>query len=616
MKSYQLVRCLALFLILVLNPVYAQDFNAGVDAYLDGDYEKAFEVWNPLATGGDAVAMFNIGVLYSQGLGVPEDLEQGVNWYRQSAIKGYAPAQFNLGVAFREGKGIRKSPEKASQWFRAAAEQDHRHAQYNLASLYWIGDGVDKDRKKAIKWFEKAAKSGDPRAKQILARINDAPVAEEPSAKEPPITEPGDDGKQAVAENSTTPEDETVTDGSSTDSGASSDTSESAKEPAAKPEEKEIVADSSAKQDDKSAKESIETKLAPVEKNEMTAADDNATSQTESEIESQIEGNTDLAKNSAWIAKQPKDNYTIQVFADQGSTKGSSSFIKSNKLKQANRFVAGGWNKIVVGTYPSREAAKQAVSQLPESVQKQQPWIRLFADIQREMDNVDEQALSEKASDVEQKLFAATDEAMSKANIVNDDLKESDVKEEAATETTPESTATQAQEQTKVAAVKEPKEAEVKTKMQIDQGDDTPSAVGDDLKNSDAPLDVSEMTIRRRLDIAHDAFIEQDFLNAHRMWEPLAYAGYAEAQYGLAYLLETGSGISRSEQDAFEWYRLAAEQGHSQAQFNLGLFYMEGRGVMNNEGLGLYWIQTAADNKEQRARDYLVSHRGNSSKEE
>ena len=437
MKPYRLVRCLSLIFILALNPVYAQDFNAGVDAYLNGDYKKAFDIWDPLATGGDAVAMFNIGVLYSQGLGVPEDLEQGVNWYRQSAIKGYAPAQFNLGVAFREGKGIRKSSEKASQWFRAAAEQDHRHAQYNLASLYWIGDGVEKDREEAITWFEKAAKSGDPRAKQILTRIYETPSAEEPSNQEPE-----DEAKQALAENPTPQDNETPTDDSGAKNVADTDTSaqDSAKKeiPAADLEETEkLVADTPEPEE----KEKLVSDIPEPEQKEKLVADllepqtdtakdkNTATKVTSAEksVAAKLDGDADVTENNAWIAQQPKGYYTIQVFADHGSTKGSLNFIRSNKLEQANRFVAGGWHKIVVGTYPSREAAKQAVTTLPESVQKQNPWIRLFADVQREMGSAGEQVLSEKASKVEQKLFAATDDAISKANIVEDSEKESEV---------------------------------------------------------------------------------------------------------------------------------------------------------------------------------------------
>ncbi len=603
MKSPRLIRCVALIFLLVLNSGYAQDFNDGVDAYLNGDYKKAFDIWTPLATGGDAVAMFNIGVLHSQGLGVPVNLEEGVNWYRQSAVKGYAPAQFNLGVAFREAKGTRKSSEKASQWFRAAAEQNHRHAQYNLASLYWIGDGVDKNREEAVKWFEKAAKSGDPRAKQILARIKETPAVGDSTDDTTAIAEKSDDDS---SKNDAASSDEAVEDSKMQTPTDSSEKKVVKEEKVKEEDKKEIVADTPINPQDKPEQKEIEEPAAPVKKDAKTAS------------ATQSAGDTEQVNGSAWIVEQPKDNYTIQVFADQGSVKGSLNFIKSNKLKQANRFTANGWNKIVVGTYPSREAAKQAVSQLPQVVQKQQPWIRLFADVQAEMDDADEQTLSEKASEVEQKLFAATDDAMSKSNLDDPGSDEQDLdKNKSKQELETQSNKTEETAQTQVAAVTEPAESEEKTEGLAEQIDASQSDNNNkDESEVEKPLDVSEMTIRQRLDIAHDAFIEQDYLNAHRMWEPLAYAGYAEAQYGLAYLLETGSGVSRSEQDAFEWYRLAAEQGHSQAQFNLGLFYMEGRGVMNNEGLGLYWIQTAADNKEQRAKDYLVSYRENSAKEQ
>ncbi|MBL0641313.1 sel1 repeat family protein, partial [Aeromonas veronii] len=46
---------------------------------------------------GDAEAQFNMGLMYDQGQGVPQDDGQAMAWYRLAAEQGHVGAQFNLG---------------------------------------------------------------------------------------------------------------------------------------------------------------------------------------------------------------------------------------------------------------------------------------------------------------------------------------------------------------------------------------------------------------------------------------------------------------------------------------------------------------------------------------
>lgn len=148
----------------------AQDaFRQGLDAYLNGEYQAALEHWRPAAESGDAVAAFNIGVLYAQGLGVDTDQAEAVRWYRRSAHEGYANAQFNLGSAYYNGEGTEVNIAQAVSWWERAADQDHPEAAYNLATLYRRGNGVPQDDQRAAALFRKAASLGDPRARQALA---------------------------------------------------------------------------------------------------------------------------------------------------------------------------------------------------------------------------------------------------------------------------------------------------------------------------------------------------------------------------------------------------------------------------------------------------------------
>ncbi|MEK9941784.1 MAG: tetratricopeptide repeat protein [Gammaproteobacteria bacterium] len=110
---------------------YAQDFQKGVEAAQKGDFATALREWRPLAEQGNATAQFNLGVMYRQGQGVPQDDKEAVNWYRKSAEQGYAWAQSNLGVMYGEGRGVPQDNVYAHMWFNIAASNGHDNARSN-----------------------------------------------------------------------------------------------------------------------------------------------------------------------------------------------------------------------------------------------------------------------------------------------------------------------------------------------------------------------------------------------------------------------------------------------------------------------------------------------------
>ncbi|MBL1276183.1 MAG: sel1 repeat family protein [Ectothiorhodospiraceae bacterium] len=103
-----------------VNPVYAQDsngYNLGFLASESGDYTTAAKQWQPLASQGDALAQFNLALMYHRGLGVNLDEGKAVSWYQKSAENGYSKAQEFLAVAYREGWfGLAQDQKKAEYW--------------------------------------------------------------------------------------------------------------------------------------------------------------------------------------------------------------------------------------------------------------------------------------------------------------------------------------------------------------------------------------------------------------------------------------------------------------------------------------------------------------------
>mgnify|MGYP001080174181 CR=1 FL=1 len=99
-----------------------QQFQQGLTAYEQSNYQTAFKLWLPLAEQGDANVQFNLGVMYAEGQGVKQDDFEAVKWYRQAAEQGYANAQAILGFSYLLGKGVQVNKSLAKEWFGKACD--------------------------------------------------------------------------------------------------------------------------------------------------------------------------------------------------------------------------------------------------------------------------------------------------------------------------------------------------------------------------------------------------------------------------------------------------------------------------------------------------------------
>jgi TPR repeat protein len=120
------------------------------------DFQEALFWYHKAAQQGDAVAFFNLGVMYVEGQGVPRDLQEALKCYRKAADQGNALAQFNLGMMYEQNDDA-LSLQEAVTWYQKAAEQDYAPAQVNLAVMYVEGHGVHRDTLGALRWYQKAA---------------------------------------------------------------------------------------------------------------------------------------------------------------------------------------------------------------------------------------------------------------------------------------------------------------------------------------------------------------------------------------------------------------------------------------------------------------------------
>ena len=121
------------------------------------------------AAKGDTAAMYNMGMYYFYGEGVPKDLVKSRTWLQKASDKGHAHAMLQLGMIYEEGKGVKKDAAKALTLFRKAAKKGDVDAMNEIGVIYSEAIGVKKDMAEAIKNFKMAAENGSTEAMNTLA---------------------------------------------------------------------------------------------------------------------------------------------------------------------------------------------------------------------------------------------------------------------------------------------------------------------------------------------------------------------------------------------------------------------------------------------------------------
>jgi len=144
-----------LFVIAILIHNYTKD--EGMDAYKDKRYDLAHKVWMVSAEKDDALAQYNIGMLYNTQSFHLSSKEKAYKWYKKSANLGYAPALLSLGDFYQNGIVVDKNTAKAIELYKKSAKQENPDSFGVLAELYF----QEKDYKNAKKWLIKINRRGD-----------------------------------------------------------------------------------------------------------------------------------------------------------------------------------------------------------------------------------------------------------------------------------------------------------------------------------------------------------------------------------------------------------------------------------------------------------------------
>jgi len=135
------------------------------------DFAAAHAIYLTLAKNNDAKACYNLGLMYQDGDGVTQNLDEAVKWYTKSASLDYKEAQYQLAsmVFRREIQSI--SYERAAQYYQQAAELGHVKSQLNLGILYYRGDVIAQDLAASLKWLNLAASNYNSEAQGYIANM-------------------------------------------------------------------------------------------------------------------------------------------------------------------------------------------------------------------------------------------------------------------------------------------------------------------------------------------------------------------------------------------------------------------------------------------------------------
>ena len=186
--------------------------------YLNGrgvaqDAKEAAAWFLKAAKSGEKLSQCNLGALYDQGLGVPQDSGQALKcfWQRpiremrlpnitsesntcsarnradlaqaktsleRSAQQGYAAAQYKLGWLYSSSESTSQDFDKAAHWFRLAAEQGEPIALYALGVMTANGQSVPRSVA-AFALFTAAAEAGYRAALEARSQLEVAMTADQ-----------------------------------------------------------------------------------------------------------------------------------------------------------------------------------------------------------------------------------------------------------------------------------------------------------------------------------------------------------------------------------------------------------------------------------------------------
>jgi TPR repeat protein len=116
----------------------------------EGDDEAAFKYFKKAAELGDAVAHYNLSIMYLHGGGVEKDMKKAIYHWEEAAIGGDAHARYNLGIYEKRNGRF----ERARKHFIIAANLGYNDSLKKLRELYADGHASKEDYADALRAYQ------------------------------------------------------------------------------------------------------------------------------------------------------------------------------------------------------------------------------------------------------------------------------------------------------------------------------------------------------------------------------------------------------------------------------------------------------------------------------
>lgn len=127
---------------------------------------QVYYIWIQRAAQDDALASFCLSFTPSEKPGVP------LAWLKQAADLHLPDAQLLLGVNYEVGLSLPQDFQQALYWYIQSAQQDFPYAQMELASVFFEGRaGVHKDPREALFWVLLASRHHFISANALQSRL-------------------------------------------------------------------------------------------------------------------------------------------------------------------------------------------------------------------------------------------------------------------------------------------------------------------------------------------------------------------------------------------------------------------------------------------------------------
>ena len=138
-------------------------------------YQKALQGFlqiEPLAKKIKPYLQYQIGMMYSKGLGTPVDNQKAIEYLEKSAELGNQYAKRSLALEYISGGNITQDTQNGISLLTECADSGDAFSCCKLGCLYLFGiDGIKKDKEKAIEWLNKSAEQGSEYARNLLENM-------------------------------------------------------------------------------------------------------------------------------------------------------------------------------------------------------------------------------------------------------------------------------------------------------------------------------------------------------------------------------------------------------------------------------------------------------------